>query len=161
MPKIDPIRTKNSPDLGVGSANEWGCSKFDLVKFLFQSPIVLYIILPHVRVRRDLFKKRRRDLFVCLSQASTNLAPGRHFFVCLQEQGDGDGFPYSGTCYWGYPCSGTCCRGIFSSTTSSWGGLDERRTRERSRTQAISVRVLIRTARLYLAIFMPSAGHMV
>jgi hypothetical protein len=27
MPKIDPIWTKISPNLGVGSANEWGCSK--------------------------------------------------------------------------------------------------------------------------------------
>jgi hypothetical protein len=26
MPKIDPIRMKISPDFGLGSANEWGCS---------------------------------------------------------------------------------------------------------------------------------------
>jgi hypothetical protein len=34
MPKIDPIRTTISPDLGVGSAHEWGCSYDQTAEFI-------------------------------------------------------------------------------------------------------------------------------
>jgi hypothetical protein len=46
MPKIDPIRTKISPDLGVGSANEWGCSYVQPVIAQVPAAVSLLLSLP-------------------------------------------------------------------------------------------------------------------